>query len=63
MEQDQVNVINSLWTQIQLQQALMSQSGLCNLINGESAGKGTQSVTATTAAPAAVYPSNRGGVY
>lgn len=62
MDQDQVNVINSLWTQIQLQQALMSQSGLYNVVNGEGAGKENQTVAAT-AAPAAVYPSNRGGVY
>ena len=46
---DQEKVINSLWTQIQFQQAIMSQSGL--LGNNVAANSSMQ------------YPSNRGGVF
>ena len=57
VERDQVKVIKTLWSQIQLQQALMSQSGLCS-VGGDGQGN-----VAAAAVPAAVYPSNRGGVY
>lgn len=74
MNKESVNVITSLWTQIQLQQAIMSQNGLnVNVIGGDQTANMNQNVNQTQnvvtapaaaiAAPAAVYPSNRGGVY